>query len=112
MADDIKSWVLMGKTEDFPPGGKIQKNLEGETILILHQDDKWFAFEAKCPHQGRALDHSRVEGDILECIYHSIAFNMETGEIVDNSGYINIPKLKVYNIRVDEEGVWCRKPGI
>jgi len=103
-----KGFTYMGKVEEFPKHRKIEREIDGKPVFILNRGEKWFAFETRCPHQRRTLIDARAKDNVLECIYHSMAFNMETGEIVDNAGYIGAIPLVVYKVELDDEGgVWA-----
>lgn len=59
-----------------------------------------------------SLESSRVEGNILECIWHNMRFNIETRAIVYKSGFIGKPDLKVYGITVKKGAVYARDEGL
>lgn len=108
--NDESNWIFMGNAIEFQEGRKIKRELNGEPILLLHKSGKWYAFEGRCPHQSRPLDEARINGERMECVYHSMAFNIETGENLDSMGFIGDFSLKVYDVRVDEDGkVWLRE---
>jgi len=60
---------------------------------------------------SRSLKRSHVDGSILECIWHNMRFNIETGAIVYKSGFIGMPDLKVYGITVKKGAVYIRDEG-
>jgi nitrite reductase/ring-hydroxylating ferredoxin subunit len=104
-------WINVGKVHDFPEGEKVEKTLNRAQILILRQEEKWHAFEALCPHMSRSLQPSRVNGNVLECIWHNMRFNIETGEILYKSGFIGIPHLKTYEVKVENGKVYVKDDG-
>ena len=105
---DDQTWTSVGKVSDFPEGEKIERSLNRSRILILRQNNKWHAFECLCPHMSRPLNGAQVSGNVLECRWHNMCFNMETGAIVYASGYIDIPDLKVHEIKVENGQVYVR----
>ena len=104
------TWKNVGKVSDFPEGEKIERRLGGGRILILRQNNRWHAFEYLCPHMSRPLDGARVSSNVLECRWHNMCFNIETGEILYASGFIGIPDLKVYQIKVENGQVYVKSP--
>ncbi len=107
---DKNEWIFMGNAIEFQEGKKTTRELNGEPVIILHKSGKWYAFEGRCPHQSRPLEEARINGEILECVYHSMVFNMVTGENIDSAGFIGDFTLKVYDVRKDEDGkVWIRE---
>jgi nitrite reductase/ring-hydroxylating ferredoxin subunit len=108
MGAEEDRWIHVGEVDDFPEGEKVEKVVHKERLLILREKDKWHAFEALCPHMSRLLDNARLKGKELECIWHNIRFHIETGEILDSSGFIDIPDLKVYEIKIEEGRVYVK----
>ncbi len=103
-----KIWIKVGNVDDFPEGEKIEKNINKTAILILRHNDKWFALEAICPHMSQPLHNAKIRGNILECIWHNMSFNMDTGKIVFDSGFMEIPNLKIYKIKVENKEVYVK----
>ena len=103
-----QTWIKVGEADDFPERKKIEKNIDDNLILILRHNDKWYAFEALCPHMSQPLKDARVKGNTLECIWHNMSFNMETGKTIFDSGFINIPDLQVYQIKVQDGIVYVK----
>ena len=101
-----QTWIPVGKSEDFPEGQKIEKTLDAGPILIARQNDHWYAFEALCPHMGRSLERARIKGNALECVHHNMIFDLQRGNIIYDSGFIQIPDLKVYRVRVENGNVY------
>ena len=93
-------WIRVGSVDDFPEGMKIECLLADKPILILRQGDRWFAFEALCPHMSRPLEGGEVDGTHLQCRWHNMIFSLETGEVLDDSGFFDILGLEVYDVRI------------
>ncbi|MDY6954327.1 MAG: Rieske (2Fe-2S) protein [Thermodesulfobacteriota bacterium] len=111
MDQDKQEWIPVGAVDDFPEGEKVERVVNRKRILVLRHKDRWRAFEALCPHMSRSLQRSRVDGNILECIWHNMRFNIDTGAITYASGFIGIPDLKVYEIRVENDTVYVKDEG-
>lgn len=99
-------WIRVGTIEDFPEGMKVECLLADKQLLILRHHDQWFAFESLCPHMSRPLEGARVEENQLYCQWHNMIFSVETGEVLDDSGFFDIPPLEVYDVRVDDGEVY------
>lgn len=102
------NWLEIGNVDDFPEGKKTERNLKKDAILILRQNEKWYAFEASCPHMSQPLHNAHVKDDELECEWHNMSFNLDTGKIIFDSGFIEIPNLKVYKIKVENGVVYVK----
>jgi nitrite reductase/ring-hydroxylating ferredoxin subunit len=85
MDQEDQRWINVGKVHDFPEGEKVEKTLNRAQILILRQEEKWHAFEALCPHMSRSLQYK--------------------------SGFIGIPHLKTYEVKVENGKVYVRDDG-
>jgi len=101
-----QAWIRVGRIEDFPEGMKVECLLADKQLLVLRQQDQWFAFEALCPHMSRPLEGSEADENQLNCKWHNMIFSLETGEILDDSGFFDIPPLEVYDVRVDDGDVY------
>lgn len=106
------SWIRVGKADHFKSGEKTPVYMGNEQIFIYRNDKDWYAFETKCPHQGQTLEHARVVGNTLECNFHSVKFDLNTGRITDAGGYMNLPNLKVYNVKSENGEVLVNKYAI
>ncbi len=105
---DPKKWIFAGEVCNFPSGKKIEVKIDEKTIFIMLQNKKWFAFDTKCPHMSRSIRDSYINAEMLECRWHNIKFDLNTGAIIDDSGYFYIPPLKVYPVRIIEEKVYVK----
>ncbi len=55
--------------------------VEGQEILIIHSEGKYFAVSNICPHAKTKLVSGRVEEDTLTCSNHGTCFDLKTGAI-------------------------------
>jgi len=72
----------------------------------IYQQGHFFVFESRCPHVGQPLDLAKVERNELTCNWHNMVFKLEDGEIIYDSGFIGIPKLKVFKVKIENDMVW------
>ncbi len=61
--------------------GKKVIEVEGQEILIIHSDGKYYAVSNICPHAKTKLISGRVEDDTLTCSNHGTCFDLKTGAI-------------------------------
>jgi len=101
-------WWNIGKTHDFPKGETMARSVGPDTVLIHHNGQRWFAFEALCPHMSRPLDNAHIEANTLECAWHNMRFDLITGAVIEDSGFFDIPALKVYTVRIEGDEVLIR----
>ncbi len=104
----VKNWVAVGPVGDFPDGIMVPCRAGHRSLLVLHRPPQWHAFDAVCPHMSRPLADAHIDGNRLECIWHNMIFDLNTGSIQDDSGFMDIPDLSVYPVIVAEERVWAQ----
>jgi nitrite reductase/ring-hydroxylating ferredoxin subunit len=93
-------------------------NLQGRSIGIYYNGEKYFAIRNVCPHQQAELckgtftgttlsskPHDYIygmEGEILVCPWHGWEFDVKTGKaLVDPDSY----SVKVYDVSVDNNKI-------
>jgi nitrite reductase/ring-hydroxylating ferredoxin subunit len=71
---DILEFDKKGKSLVFREGSK--------QILVLGIDDKVFALDNRCPHEGYPLSQGKTEGKscVLTCNWHNWKFDLESGK--------------------------------
>jgi nitrite reductase/ring-hydroxylating ferredoxin subunit len=77
-------------------------------VVIARVDEKFYAFDARCPHSYQPLIEGKLRGATITCAYHSINFSMETGKVNFGSS----APLMLYDVRVegDEVQLGDRRP--
>jgi len=103
-----KNWILAGQTNDFKSGEKKRLSVNNEDIIIYRKQDTWFAFEALCPHMSRTLETGIISDSKLTCIYHNMIFDLETGTILDDSGFIDLENLKRYPVKIQDKNIFIK----
>ena len=75
----------------------------GKQICLARQNEKLFAFVAKCPHAGGFLVNGYVDamGNIV-CPLHRYKFSLLNGRNISGEGYF----LKNYQVEIRAEGVF------
>lgn len=65
---------------DLWSGEKISCLVDGKKILLVNIEDKIYAFEDRCAHQGVALSEGRLDGKTLICRAHHWEYDACTGK--------------------------------
>jgi nitrite reductase/ring-hydroxylating ferredoxin subunit len=104
----MSEYTTVAKVSDFESGSMQQFETESGSVIIARADDKFFAFDARCPHSYQPLIEGRIKGHSITCAYHSINFNMETGKVNFGSS----APLMLYDVRVegDEVQLGAKRP--
>lgn len=100
------NWQCVGEKQNFNQTCTKLYSEDGEHIALVHtEDDRFWAMDSSCPHEGGPLDLGDIEdlGDgkrALVCPWHHFDFCLETG--VSTTGLQN----QVYEVKVVEAKVY------
>ncbi|CAF5103016.1 unnamed protein product, partial [Rotaria sp. Silwood1] len=80
-----------GQMKEF----EIKTSLVNTTILLIRQDNKFYAYSSKCCHYKLPLVKGVLINNHLRCFAHGACFRVDTGDIEDHPGHGNLPKYDV-----------------
>ncbi len=69
-------------------------------IALYHVDEKFYALDGVCPHQGGPLGKGTLEGCTVTCPWHGWQFDVATGQHQLNARIVQ----QRFDVRV--EGDW------
>ncbi|KAI1889738.1 hypothetical protein AGOR_G00166030 [Albula goreensis] len=100
------NWQCVGTTSHFKSQCTKLYSEDGQHIVLVHADnDKYWAMDSSCPHEGGPLDLGDIE-DIgngklaIICPWHHFDFCLDTGE--SSTGLQN----QVYEVRVVQGNIY------
>ena len=101
-----EGYVFVANIDDIPKGkGRVFK-LEGKSIAVFRVDDRCFAINNICPHQGASLGKGKLKGFVVSCPWHGQLFDIRTGFGPDGGGYCVVS----YDVKIEERNVFvCLK---
>ena len=71
-------------------------------IALFRSDDRVFAFDNRCPHEGYPLREGSIDGEcVLTCNWHNWKFRLSDGH-----NLLGDDHLRVYPTRIEEDQVW------
>jgi nitrite reductase/ring-hydroxylating ferredoxin subunit len=79
----------------------VYRSIFGE-VLLVKQQNKYSAFQNKCPHQGKPLNDCWIENNQVVCPFHKYHYSIENGR---GHGLY----LEKYELKIDETGVFLGK---
>ncbi|KAM4602618.1 uncharacterized protein ACJ7VT_019236 isoform 2-T3 [Polymixia lowei] len=100
------NWQCIGDTSKFGSACTKLFSEDGEHIVLVHtEDDRYWAMDSFCPHEGGPLELGDIEdlGNgkmVLVCPWHHFDFCLETG--ASSTGLQN----QVYEVRVVQGKVY------
>ena len=81
---DSKIHTITIDKADIPSGGmKSYKQDDNSIILITRDDDKFYAFDGKCPHAGADLGTGLRCGNRVICPWHHGTFDSRDGSLLE-----------------------------
>lgn len=102
----VGNWQCVGKKFDFDSTCTKLFSEDGEHLVLVHtEDDRFWAMDSSCPHEGGPLDLGDIEdlGDgtmALVCPWHHFDFCLKTG--ASSTGLQN----QVYEVQVIQDMVY------
>ena len=97
-----EGYVFVANLEDLPQKkGRVFK-VQGKSLAIFRIDDRCFAINDICPHQGASLGKGNLKGFVVSCPWHHQQFDIRTGFGPDGGGYCVVN----YDVQVDKGRVF------
>ena len=75
----ITNFVCAGSLEELKAKGRLVVRGAHRPILVVHDRERVFALDNRCPHMGFPLDRGSVEDGILTCHWHHARFDLASG---------------------------------
>jgi len=77
----MSDWIKVAVLEQIPVlGARIYQHNDKEIAIFRTSDDKVFALNNRCPHQGGPLSEGIVHGQRVTCPLHNWQIDLKTGE--------------------------------
>jgi ferredoxin-NADP reductase/nitrite reductase/ring-hydroxylating ferredoxin subunit len=100
------------KMSDFQEGTLLRRDIDGKSIVFAKINDKLFAMNSVCSHEGGPLEDGSLEGYNLTCPWHQGIFDIrnakaspDTSWVTDLQSYTVIVEEKTAEISVNTESV-------
>ena len=89
--------VKVASTGEIKENGGKEVNINGTRIALFYSNGRYYALEALCRHQDKPIAPGKVDGEVVECPWHSWRYNIKTGERLD---YMEGVKLETYKVDI------------
>ncbi|MCM8768846.1 MAG: FAD-dependent oxidoreductase [Candidatus Omnitrophica bacterium] len=99
MADEKRSWSVPVKLESLPDGKPVIVRVAGQSLILVREGSRVYAFGQRCPHYGMSLESGKICGGQVVCPWHQARFDLNTGRPLSPPG---LKLLEVYQVRVVE----------
>ncbi|MFD7069649.1 Rieske 2Fe-2S domain-containing protein [Streptomyces sp. NPDC059913] len=103
-------WHAVGRTESFPAGTAVRRQLGEAAVLVFREDDgRIHVLADRCSHLAGPLSEGRIVDGCVECPWHGSVFRLSDGANVRGPATAPQP---VFDTRVTDDGmVQVRLPG-
>jgi nitrite reductase/ring-hydroxylating ferredoxin subunit len=102
--ENIDGFVLVLEEKKLQEGKMKRLSVEGTPVLLIKQQNKIFAIDNRCPHQGCGLAGGTLDGLVIVCPCHDWRFNLETGEYEEEP----LMKLTKFDWKVESGRIWVK----
>lgn len=100
----MAEWIEACGAGDVDEEDVIRFDHEGRVFAIYRSpDDRYFATDGLCTHEGISLADGLVMDEIIECPKHNGRFNYKTGEAKGAPVCVN---LRTYPVKVEAGAVF------
>jgi len=98
----MDKYVRIAETKDIQKDKMRVFKVNDREILVVNVEDKFYAFENRCPHMGYPLYFGRLEGKVLTCGFHYAKFDVRTGKSL---GSVTHSPLKTFKIKIQNSSI-------
>lgn len=80
----MNDWIFVSALETIPrSGARVITTGEIDIALFRTSDDRVFAIQDRCPHQGGPLSQGIVYGHTVACPLHNWSIDLHTGAAIE-----------------------------
>ena len=103
-----------------PAGEKKAFTIDGESILLFHTEDGFYATQSRCPHMLASLSKGKIlNGKTIQCRIHRAQFDIKTGKVIKWAHFppgiqaLNVIRsahdLITYQTKVEDNKIYIKK---
>lgn len=98
---------LLCKAADVPPGAVKQVEVVGfdDSLAVYNLNGTYFLTEDTCTHAMASLSNGDIEDGLIYCPLHGGAFNIKTGEAVEEPCTTPLKIFKIFQEGDDLYGI-------
>jgi NAD(P)H-dependent nitrite reductase small subunit len=89
------TFVKVAEASEIPTAGGKMVMVGGKEIALFRIDGKFFALDNTCTHAGGPLCEGEVQGDQVECPWHSAHFELATGKCLAPPARVDVASYPV-----------------
>lgn len=95
---------IVCEVDELPIGEMKAFSISGESLVVYHLEDGFFATQASCTHMFAPLARGKiVDGCKVQCPFHRARFDIRTGEVIDWANFP--PGIQLMNVLRSEKAL-------
>ena len=98
----VDDFIHAGSLSEIKAKGMVLVRGGPTPILVVHDGERLFALDNRCPHLGFPLNQGSVEDGILTCHWHHARFDLSSGCTFD----LWADDVPTAEVRMDGDEVW------
>ena len=95
-------FLEVAKKSQIPEGAAIGVEVEGKRLALINVHGEIYALDDECPHEAGPMSEGVIEGEEIQCPWHSSRFNIKTGRVTQDPAESD---LRVYKVRLVGDAV-------
>jgi nitrite reductase/ring-hydroxylating ferredoxin subunit len=103
----MPDWIPIPKGEEIPAGTMVAVSAAGRRLIVYRCDDRYFATDRRCTHQGADLLKGYFDQEVIECPVHQGRFSVKTGAALSAPACVALQTYRVEMI----DGALCVEVG-
>lgn len=100
------NWHGVIEVGAFPEEGKLAARIADWHVLVVKDEDGFFAYNDVCSHQASRLSTGRVRRGTIMCPLHGARFKIGNGECLGGA----YPALRQFPLRIEEGVIMVELP--
>ena len=98
------AFTFVCEEDTIPVGSRKKFNVDGESILVFHMEDAFFAIQSRCPHMFASLEKAKIiDGRLIQCRIHRAQFDIKTGKVIRWAHFP--PGIQALNVIRSQKGL-------
>lgn len=94
---------LTAHLSEIAPGTTRRVVVDGNEILLCNVNERIYAIEDVCTHDGGPLDQGELEGETVVCPRHGATFDVRTGDALTLPAVV---PLLTYPVTIEGDDVY------
>lgn len=101
----IMPFIAFEKAELLKNGDRRLYKVGGHKVLLIREDDRYYAIDNTCPHAGASLSKGRVTDACIRCPKHGIHFELASGKPRGGEAVADVAPLRCFEVVLQDDKV-------